>query len=50
MFGSSVFAILGGLFYLVLHLSDGNRFPPPLSSEEERTCFRRARSVEMKAS
>ncbi len=49
MFGSSVFAILGGLFYLVLHLSDGNRFPPPLSSEEERTCFRRARAGDSKA-
>ena len=49
MFGSSVFAILGGLFYLVLHLSDGNRFPPPLSSEEERTYFRRARAGDSKA-
>lgn len=34
-------ALIGGLSYLILNVTSGQHFPPPLSAEEERTLFRR---------
>lgn len=49
MIGSSLAAMLFGAFYLILHVSEGHSFPEPLSSEEERNCFRLAKAGDMKA-
>ena len=49
MIGSAAAAFLCGLFYMILHISSGQHFPPPLSSEEEKECFRAARRGDMKA-
>lgn len=45
----SVAALLGGLFYMILHVSGGQHFPPPLDKEEEAQLFRRARAGDMEA-
>ncbi|MBQ8215303.1 MAG: RNA polymerase sporulation sigma factor SigK [Clostridia bacterium] len=44
MIGSALVPLLFGALYLILKVSDGQSFPPPLSSEEERRCFRLARA------
>lgn len=49
MIGSSIAAALCGLFYMILHFSGGQHFPPPLGQEEESACFRAARAGDMKA-
>lgn len=49
MIGSSVAAILCGLYYMILHVSEGHRFPPPLPKEEEAAYFRLARAGDAKA-
>ena len=35
--------LIGGLSYLVLNVSSGQKFPPPLSAEEESALFHRMR-------
>ena len=49
MFGSSVAALFCGLFYVILHYAQGQHFPPPLSAQEEKACFRAARAGDMEA-
>ena len=44
MTGVSLAALLFGAFYLILKVSDGHSFPPPLPREEERALFRLARA------
>ena len=44
MVGSALVPLLFGALYLILKVSEGQSFPPPLSSEEERRCFRLARA------
>ena len=44
MIKETVSALLGGLFFFILHVSDGHRFPPPLEAQEEKACFRAARA------
>ncbi len=42
-------SMLFGLYYMILHVSEGHRFPEPLSAEEERAYFRLARAGDVKA-
>lgn len=44
MTGVSLAALLFGAFYLILKVSDGHSFPPPLPREEEQALFRLARA------
>jgi RNA polymerase sporulation-specific sigma factor len=44
MTGVSLAALLFGAFYLILKVTDGHSFPPPLPQEEERALFRLARA------
>ncbi len=49
MIGKSLVALLFGAFYMILHVSEGNNFPPPLSAEEERRYFRLTKAGDMEA-
>lgn len=44
-----IFYILSNFFCFVLGISNNQNFPPPLSAEEERKCFIRAKKGDKKA-
>jgi len=44
-----ILSVLAGFSAAVLSSNGENRFPPPLSREEEKNCFRCAREGDMKA-
>jgi len=46
---SAFAALFCGLFYVILHFSQGNHFPPPLDSDQEKEYFRASRAGDMKA-
>ncbi|MBQ4575781.1 MAG: RNA polymerase sporulation sigma factor SigK [Clostridia bacterium] len=41
--GSGVFTLIKNMIFLILKVSPGGSFPPPLDNEEEKRCFRLAR-------
>ena len=49
MIGASAAAAVFGFFYMVLHVTEGHRFPPPLPQDEERALFRLARAGDSSA-
>ena len=42
-------ALIGKLFLLFLRVNGSGTFPPPLSADEERACFSKAKAGESKA-
>lgn len=49
MFANILGIICENLLYLALHLSPGSSFPPPLSQEREKECFKKFKSGDMSA-
>ena len=47
--GTSAVAAFFGVFYMILHVSEGHRFPPPLPPEKEKAYFRLLRAGDMQA-